>query len=186
MPFTVGDGDITDVKQSAMYALLPFCENNQKIFHCPGDVGSLESSQPMWTSMGTSYKLEGRAFSEQALPDRTVTEWDPKKGAWVTKLKKAKPEVVRTLAQHNSGVDIKKALEGKPDEDAPGASHVQLARDLTDPWKFGEVKWNALRGVYSPVHYHRSHFNVAFVGGNTHSFSSKAEWEAFRGKEGDD
>jgi prepilin-type N-terminal cleavage/methylation domain-containing protein len=189
LPFNVGDGDITDVQQSAMYGLLPFCENSKKIFQCPGDVGSYESSAPIWTSLGTSYKLEGRAFSEHALPERTVIEWDSKKGTWVNKVKKAKPQTIRTIAQHNAGVDIKKALEGKADGDAPGASHIQLARDLTDPWKIGETKWNALRGIYTPIHYHHNHFNVAFVGGNTHRFASKSEWEEFRGKEpgsGDD
>lgn len=183
MPFNVGDGDITDVKQSAMYALFPFCENNQKIFTCPGDVGSLESPKPLWTSMGTSYKLEGRAYSEGALPERTVTEWDSKKGAWVNKVKKAKPEIVRTLTQHDQGVDIKKALEGKADNDGPASSFIQLARDLPDPWKIGETKWNALRGIYTPIHYHQQSFNVVFVGGNTHRFASKGEWELFRGKD---
>ncbi|WP_425615705.1 DUF1559 domain-containing protein [Anatilimnocola sp. NA78] len=189
MPFTVGDGDLTDVKQLAMFALLPFCENNEKMFRCPGDVGSYESSVPYWKSMATSYKLEGRAFSELGLPERSVTEWDSKKGTFVTKVKKAKPMNVRTMAQHNNGVDIKKALEGKADTDGPAASFIQLARDLPDPWKMGETKWNALRGTHTPIHYHGTTFNCVFVGGNTHRFGSKAEWETFRGKDpnsGDD
>jgi prepilin-type N-terminal cleavage/methylation domain-containing protein len=184
MPFNVGDGDIQVKEQSAMYALLPFCENNEKMFRCPGDIGTYESSAPMWNHLGTSYKFEGRAFSEAALPQRTVTEWDSKKGQWVTKVKKAKPLTVRTMSQHNAGVDIKKALEGKAENgDGPAASFIQLARDLPDPWKTGEVKWSALRGIYTLKPFHDHQFNVVFVGGNTHCFSSKADFEAFRGKD---
>ncbi|QDU28411.1 hypothetical protein ETAA8_35110 [Anatilimnocola aggregata] len=190
MPFSVGDGDLTHENQTAMYGLLPFCENNKKMFRCPGDIGSYESSAPMWKSMGSSYKFEGRAFSEPELPERMATEWDAKKGMFVTKTKKAKALNVRTLAQHNAGVDIKKALEGKADNgDGPAASFIQLSRDMPDPWKIGETKWNTLRGIYTIKPYHENVFNVVFVGGNVHTFGSKEEFEAFRGKDpnsGDD
>jgi hypothetical protein len=75
-------------------------------------------------------------------------------------------------------------IEGKPEkpEDRAQSSRIQLARDLFDPWKAGEVKSHPLRGVYTTRPYHPTHFNVVFVGGNTHSFGTKDEWELFRGK----
>lgn len=182
MPFHVGEGDLTDVRQSAMQALLPYCEHNVQMFRCPGDVGSRESPVPMWHSLGSSYKLEGRAFSQPALPERTVEEFDAKTGGWVLKVKKAQPMIVRTLAQHQSGVDIKKVFEGKTEEDGFAASFIQLARDLVEPWKAGEVKSLPLRGVYTAIPYHPTHMQVVFVAGNVARFADKAEWEAFRGK----
>jgi prepilin-type processing-associated H-X9-DG protein len=183
MPFHIGDGDMTDKKESAMYALLPFCENNEKAFRCPGDVGSYEDATPFYETFGTSYKLEGRALSERYLPERTVLEWDAKKGEWKNKVKKAKPEVKRTLMQHVQGLDIKKAMEGKPEKDpAGGTSQVQLARDLVEPWKEGEVKWNQLRGTYTLRAYHAQHMNALFVDGHVTSFSTKEDWESARSK----
>lgn len=183
MPFHVGDGDLSEKTQSGMYALLPFCESNEVIFRSPSDVGSREDSTPFHVTFGSSYKLEGRAYSEPGMPERTVSEYNPKKGKWENKVKKAKLLLVRTLAQHNAGVDIKKAMEGKPQEDVAQTSNIQLARDLVEPWKSGEIKWNVLRGTYTAIPFHRTHINVAFVGGNVHSFGSKAEWELFRGKQ---
>lgn len=186
MPFHVGEGDMTSKAQSAMQGLLPFCENNPLIFRCPDDAGSVESPVPFWETFGTSYKLEGRALSEPGLPERTVREFDPKKGAWKNSVKKAKPEVVRRLNQHDRGIDIKKVLERKPQEDHPGgSSQIQLARDLLEPWKQGEVKWNALRGVYTLQGYHApTHMHVVFVDGHVATFGSKTAWEEARGKSG--
>jgi prepilin-type N-terminal cleavage/methylation domain-containing protein len=182
MPFHVGEGEMTDRRQSAMQALLPFCEQNERMFRCPGDVGSRESLLPMWHSLGSSYKLEGRAFSQPALPERVVEEFDAKKGGWVLKVKKAQPLIVRTLAQHQSGLDIKKVLEGKSEEDGFAASFIQLARDLVEPWKAGEVKSLPLRGIYTAIPYHPTHMHAVFVAGNVARFSDKAQWEEFRGK----
>ena len=63
MPFHTGEGDLTDKRDSVMYGLLPFCERNEEMFRSPGDGGSYEDSTPMWVTYGSSYKLEGRAFS---------------------------------------------------------------------------------------------------------------------------
>jgi len=185
MPFHVGEGDMTTVQQSAMYALLPYCEENTAIFRCPGDKGGRENPEPFWRTYGTSYKLEGRAFSEPAQPERTVQEFNPKKNRWETKLKKAKPLSVRNLAQHTIGIDIKKALDGKDlkPEDLV-QSYIQLARDLVEPWKGAETKWNLLRGVHTGLSYHPRAMHVAFVAGNVTTFSSKQEWELWRGKTG--
>jgi len=184
MPFNVGDGDLTDKTQSAMYALLPYCEGNESLFRCPNDFGSAEDSTPFYKTFGTSFKLEGRAFSEHAMPERTVEEYDAKKGTWKTSVKKAKPLVQRTLKQHETGLDIKKKMEGKPPEDQPsGMSQVQLARDMLEPWKAGEVKWNELRGVYTMRGFHApTHMNVVFVDAHVTSFTDQSSWELARGK----
>ena len=184
MPFHAGEGDMTDKHQSAMYALLPYCENNEQMFRSPGDVGSFEDSTPMYVTFGTSYKLEGRALSNHALPERWVREFDPKTGQWKDKKKKAKPKIVRTLDQHISGVDIKKIIERKElkPESQVQSSYIQVARDLVEPWKAGKVKYHPLRGVYTVIPYHFTYMNVAFVGGNVRSFDSKAEWDSWRGK----
>jgi prepilin-type N-terminal cleavage/methylation domain-containing protein len=184
MPFHIGDKEMTDKTQSAMYALLPFCENNEAIFHCPDDIGSVEDATPFWVTFGSSYKLEGRALSEHAQPARTVLEYDAKKGTWKLKNEKAKPEVIRTLTQHDMGIDIKKAMEGKEQEEQAASSYIQLARDLVEPWKNGEVKWNPMRGIYTLRGYYApTHMNVVFVAGNVRSFGSEGEWEAWRGKQ---
>lgn len=187
MPFHVGEGELLDKRDSAMYALLPYCEQNELMFQCPDDVGSPEDPTPFFETFGTSYKLEGRALSEPAQPQRTVLEYDVKKGQWTPKVKKAKPLIVRTLQQHVAGVDIKKALENKAakPEDEMQTSYIQLARDLVEPWKAGEVKWNPLRGVYTLHGYHTpSHLNVVFVDGHVATFGDKASWERARGKTG--
>lgn len=184
MPFHVGEGDMTNKSQSAMFALLPFCEDNPLMFQSPGDIGTIEDPTPFWETYGSSYKLEGRALSEQALPERTITEYDAKTGTWKTSKKKAKPLVVRKLSQHAAGVDIKKYIEGKPQEDAPGGtSQIQLARDFVEPWKQGEVKWTPLRGVHTLRAYHPAHLNVVFVDGHVAVFSDKTAWELARGKQ---
>lgn len=187
MPFHVGEGDMTDKSQSAMFALLPFCEDNPMMYRCPSDIGSVEDATPFWDTYGSSFKLEGRALSQHALPERTVLEYDPKKDQWKNKKKKAKPLVVRRLSQHDAGVDIKKSIEGKPQEDRPGGtSQIQLARDLLEPWKQGEVKWNLLRGVHTLHGYHApTHMNVVFVDGHVATFGDKTAWELARGKMGD-
>jgi prepilin-type N-terminal cleavage/methylation domain-containing protein/prepilin-type processing-associated H-X9-DG protein len=184
MPFHVGDGDMTAKEQSAMFALLPYCEDNQQMYQCPNDIGSFEDTTPFWQTYGSSFKLEGRALSEPAMPQRTVLEYDPKKKIWQTKVKKAKPLVVRMLNQHDIGVDIKKSIEGKVQEDQPGGTtQIQLARDLVEPWKQGEVKWNVLRGVYTLQGYHApSHMNVVFVDGHVTTFGDETSWNLARGK----
>lgn len=186
MPFHVGDGDMTDASESGMFALLPYCEGNPAMFRCPDDIGSFEDSTPFWDTYGSSYKLEGRALSEHALPERTVTEYDAKTQTWKNKKKKAKPLVVRRLNQHDAGVDIKKSIEGKPQEDQPGGtSQIQLARDLLEPWKQGEVKWNQLRGIHTIRGYHApTHMNVVFLDGHVATFGDKTAWELSRGKSG--
>ncbi|MBX3451393.1 MAG: DUF1559 domain-containing protein [Planctomycetaceae bacterium] len=186
MPFHIGDGDMTDKHESAMYALLPYCEGNPLMYRCPDDIGSFEDATPFWETYGTSYKLEGRALSEHALPERTVLEYDAKKGIWRNKVKKAKPLVVRKLNQHDMGIDIKKSIEGKVQEDHPGGtSQVQLARDLLEPWKQGEVKWNQMRGVHTLRGYHTpTHMNVVFVDGHVATFGDKTGWELARGSTG--
>jgi len=185
MPFHVGEGDLTDKRQSAMYALMPYCERNPGIFHCPGDVGSLEDPTPFHVHWGTSYKLEGRALSQAYLPERTVLEYDPKTGQWKNKKKGAKPMWVRRIDDHIIGIDSKKAAEGKglKPENLTQSSQIQLARDLFEPWKAGEVKWNALRGVYTSRPFHGVHMNVLFVDGHAVSIGSKAEWDLLRGKD---
>lgn len=184
MPFHVGDGDMTDKSQSAMHALMLFCEGNATMYRCPDDIGSFEDSTPFWSTFGTSFKLEGRALSEPAMPERTVMEYDPKTGTWKKKVKKAKLEVVRRLSHHDKGFDLKKVMEGKIQEDQPaGTSQIQLARDLLEPWKQGEVKWNAMRGVYTLQGYHApGHMNVVFVDGHVATFGDQGEWELARGK----
>jgi len=185
MPFNVGDGELTVKTESAMYALLPYCEGNESLFHCPNDLGSCESPIPFYVTFGTSFKLEGRALSEPGTPERTVQEYDAKKGTWKNSVKKAKPLVIRYLKQHEVGLDYKKVLEGKPAEDHPsGMSQVQLARDMMEPWKEGEVKWNALRGVYTMQGFHApTHMNVVFVDSHVDTFNDQASWELARGKE---
>jgi prepilin-type N-terminal cleavage/methylation domain-containing protein/prepilin-type processing-associated H-X9-DG protein len=187
MPFHVGEGDMTDKRQSAMLALLPFAENNTLMYRCPDDIGSREDKTPFWETYGTSYKLEGRALSEHALPERTVLEYDAKKNVWQNKTKKAKPLVVRRLNQHDSGFDIKKLIEGKPQEgQAGGTSQIQLARDLLEPWKQAEVKWNQLRGLDTMHGYHApTHMNVVFVDGHVAAFTNKTAWELARGGKDD-
>jgi prepilin-type N-terminal cleavage/methylation domain-containing protein/prepilin-type processing-associated H-X9-DG protein len=190
MPFHVGEGDMLDKAESGMYGLLPFCENNAVMFRSPGDVGSRESSVPFWETFGSSYKLEGRAFSSPFLPARTVQEWDKKKEQWVTKKKDAKREVVRTINQHLTGMDIKKLMEGKElkPEDTMGMTHIQLARDFSEPWKI-ETSSAPLRGLFTPVPYHATHINVVFVDGHCQAIASKTAWELARGKQpgtGDD
>lgn len=185
MPFNVGEGDMQAKTDSAMYALLPYCENNEQIFRCPDDIGTPEDATPFWSSFATSYKLENRALSEPAMPERTVNEFDVKKNEWKAKVKKAKPLVVRTLDQHISGDDIKKSIENKASkpEDQVQTSQIQLARDLVEPWKLGEVKWNPLRGVYTMQGYHTpTHINVVFVDGHVATFGNKVSWELARGK----
>jgi prepilin-type N-terminal cleavage/methylation domain-containing protein/prepilin-type processing-associated H-X9-DG protein len=184
MPFHVGEGDMTEKSQSAMFALLPYCEENPLLYRCPDDIGSKESSIPFWDTFGSSYKLEGRALSQHAFPERTVREYNPKKGAWENKRKKATPLVVRQWIQHDQGVDVKKIIEGKAQEDQPnGSSQIQLARDFLEPWKLGEVKWNQLRGVYTMHGYHApTHMNVVFVDGHVESFGDKSAWDLSRGK----
>lgn len=181
MPFHPGEEDMDNKLQSAMQALLPFCERNEAIFRCPDDKGSLDNSLPMYESFGSSYKLEGRALSTPYLPDRWAT--DPKTGK--PKMKKAKTAVVRTITQHDMGIDIKKAMDGKSPkpEDQMQSSYIQLARDMTEPWKVGEAKWSPLRGVYLSGPYHGTHMNVVFVAGNVQSFGSNGEWESWRGKQ---
>ncbi|GAB6187159.1 DUF1559 family PulG-like putative transporter [Thermopirellula anaerolimosa] len=188
MPFHVGEGDLTDKTQSAMYALMPYCERNPGMFRCPGDVGSPEDPTPFHVSWGTSYKLEGRALSQAYLPERTVLEFDPTKGQWKTKKKAAKPMWVRRIDDHITGIDSKKAAEGKElkPENLTQSSQIQLARDMFEPWKAGEVKWNALRGVYTSRPYHGVHMNVLFVDGHAVSVGSKAEWDLLRGKTPED
>jgi prepilin-type N-terminal cleavage/methylation domain-containing protein/prepilin-type processing-associated H-X9-DG protein len=188
MPFHVGEGDMQDKRESAMYALLPFCENNEQMYWCPGDIGSIEDNSPFHETFGTSYKLEGRALSEHALPERTVTEWDAKKGQWKSKTKDAKPLVVRTLNQHVTGRDIKKLIEGNEStpEDMVGTTQIQLARDLPEPWKTGEVKWSPLRGLHTLYPYHTQHINVVFVDGHVATFGDETAWELARGKTTDD
>lgn len=190
MPFHIGDGDMTDKSQSAMYTLLPYCEQNEKMFRAPGDVGSREDSTPFWKTFGSSYKLEGRALSEPAMPERTAMEFDVKKGTFANKVKKAKLLTVRTLAQHNLGMDIKKAMEGKAAEGMElGASYVQLAKDIVEPWKIGETKWQVMRGLYTAIPYQGTHMNAVFVGGNVKRFGNQGEWNEWLGKDpnkGDD
>jgi len=185
MPYHVGEGDMTDKKQSCMYGLFPFCESNEGIFRSPADRGSPESRVPYWDSFGSSYKLEGRAFSTAALPERTVQEYDSKTGTMKNKVKKASPEVIRTMQQHFDGYDVKKYMEGKTlkdmkPQDLVGASQIQLAKDFIEPWKKAEVKYAAVRGTYTTIPFHAT-CNVVFAAGNCMQFSSKAEWEAFRG-----
>lgn len=184
MPFHVGEADLTNQHQSAMYALLPYCENNPAMFRCPGDVGSLEDPTPFYVHWGTSYKLEGRAFSQTYLPERVVREYDPKTGKWKEKLQKAKPMWIRRIDDHITGIDSKKVAEGKElkPENRTQSSQIQLARDLFEPWKGAEVKWNALRGVYTARPFHGVYMNVAFVDGHVVSVGSQAEWYLLRGK----
>jgi prepilin-type processing-associated H-X9-DG protein len=84
------------------------------------------------------------------------------------------------------GIDIKKSMEGKIQEDQPGGtSQIQLARDLLEPWKQGEVKWNQMRGVHTLRGYHTpTHMNVAFVDGHVATFGDKTGWELARGSTG--
>ena len=191
LPFQRGEPDMDDKLQSAMYALLPFCEGSEVIFRCPGDQGSLDNRLPMYESFGSSYKLEGRALSSPYLPERP--DIDPKTGkpkidkkTGKPKFKKAQAAVRRTMTQHEMGVDIKKLMDHKElkPEDAVQSCRIPLARDMTEPWKgAGEVKWSPIRGVYLPRPYHAAHMNVAFVGGNVLSFGSEEEWNRWRGKE---
>lgn len=185
MPFHIGEGDLERPPQPAMEALLPFCENNRVIFTCPGDVGSRENSTPFHVSFGTSYKLEGRAFSQAYLPERTVLEFDFKTGTWKQKKKAAKPMVIRRLDDHIQGFDAKKAAEGKPQkpEDRVQSHQIQLARDLFEPWKAREVKFFPARGVATAQPFHATHMNVLFVDGHVVSVASKADWEFLRGKQ---
>ncbi|MBC7351688.1 MAG: DUF1559 domain-containing protein [Thermogutta sp.] len=185
MPFHVGEGDLTDLSQSAVEALLPFCENNRAIFACPGDVGTVEDSTPFFKSLGTSYKLEGRAFSQRFLPERIVMEYDKKTGTWKPKKKEAKPWFVRRLDDHIQGYDTKKAAEGKElkPEDRVQSHQIQLARDLFEPWKAGEIKSFPLRGVFTVQPFHTGHMNVLFVDGHVVTVGSKTEWELLRGKD---
>lgn len=184
MPPHVPEGDMTDKRQSAMYALLPFCENSEVIFRCPSDTGSREDRTPLWETFGSSYKLEGRALSRPALPERTVV--DPKSGK--PKTKKAEPRIDRFFRHHTEGIDIKKRMEGKTlkPEDMVQSSQIQLARDMVEPWKVGEVRSAPLRGVYTTVSQHPQHMNVLFVAGNVLSVGSKEDWDEFRGKTGGD
>jgi prepilin-type processing-associated H-X9-DG protein len=185
MPFHVGEGDLTDKSQSAMFGLLPFCENNEVLFRCPSDAGSPEDPTPFWGTFGTSYKLEGRAFSQPFLPERVVLEYDSKKGRWQEKRKAAKPMVIRRLDDHITGIDFKKIVEGKTvnPEDLVQSSQIQMARDLFEPWKTGELKWQSLRGVYTIRPFHPTHMNVLFVDGHVISVTTKEEWDLVRGKQ---
>lgn len=182
MPPHVGEGDMTDKRQSAMYALLPFCENAEVIFRCPSDVGSQEDRTPLWETFGSSYKLEGRSLSRPALPERTVI--DAKTGK--PKVKKAEPRVDRYLKHHEVGIDVKKQMEGKTlkPEDRVQSSQIQLARDMVEPWKVGEVRSAPLRGIYTTAAQHPQHMNVLFMAGNVLCFSEQAEWDEYRGKTG--
>ncbi len=184
MPFHVGEQDMTDVRQSAMYALLPYCESNPAIFHCPGDIGSPEDPTPFHVHWGTSYKLEGRALSQAYVPERVVQEYDPRRGQWKTERKKAKPMWVRRIDEHVVGIDSKKLAEGKElkPQDLVQSSQIQLARDMFEPWKAGEVKWNPLRGVYTSRPFHTLRMNVLFVDGHVVSVTSKEEWDLLRGR----
>ncbi|GAB6166654.1 hypothetical protein JCM19992_26540 [Thermostilla marina] len=186
LPFHYGEGDMTDKHQSAMYGILPFAENNEKIFRCPGDVGSPEDPDiPYWETFGTSYKLEGRALSQPYIPERTVTEYDAKKGEWKTKKKKAKLQVVRTIDQHVIGMDVKKMAEGKElkPENRTGTSQIQLARDLPEPWKHGHIKWSPLRGMYTLEPFHGAHMNVLFMDGHVVTVTNQGDWDRLRGKQ---
>jgi|GEM_PF-1204088 len=184
MPFHVGEGDLTDPRQSAVEALLPFCENNRAVFACPGDVGSVEDSTRFFTALGSSYKLEGRAFSQAYLPERTVLEYDAETGTWKQKKKAAKPLFVRRLDDHIQGYDAKKAAEGKElkPEDQVQSHQIQLAHDLFEPWKAGEIKFFPAKGVFTVQPFHTGRMNVLFVDGHVVSVGSKAEWEILRGK----
>jgi prepilin-type N-terminal cleavage/methylation domain-containing protein/prepilin-type processing-associated H-X9-DG protein len=187
MPFHTGEGDLTEPKESAAEALLPFCENNRFTFLCPGDIGSVENPTPFFYSLGSSYKLEGRAFSQAYVPPRTVLEYDEKSGTWKPKTKSAKPAFVRRLDDHITGIDTKKLAEGKSlkPEDRVQSHQIQLARDLFEPWKAGEVKFFPARGVFTTRPFHTTHMNVLFVDGRVVVVSTKEQWEALRGKTGD-
>jgi prepilin-type N-terminal cleavage/methylation domain-containing protein/prepilin-type processing-associated H-X9-DG protein len=184
MPFQIGDGDMASKSESAMFAFLPYCEKKETVFRCPDDAGSLDNPTPFWNTLGSSYKFEGRALSEQAQPVKTVLEFDVKTGTWVNKVKKAKSLVIRMLNQHDRGVDIKKVMEGKAlkPEDKVQTTQIPLARDLFEPWKAGEVKWNQLRGLHTTQPFHSAHLNVVFVDGHVATFGNKASWEVARGK----
>lgn len=185
MPFHAGEGDMTAKSESAMYALLPYCEENESIFRCPGDIGSVQDRTPFWQTFGSSYKLEGRALSDEARPDRTTYEYDSKTKKLKAKTQKAKPMVVRTMDQHISGYDVKKVIEGKEfeDESLATSTRIQLARDMLEPWKAGEVKWSALRGVYTTLNYHGpTMMNVLFVDGRVEVFNDQVSWDLARGK----
>lgn len=183
MPFNTGEGDISAKEESAMYELIDFMEDSEDPFRCPNDQGSYEDSTPLWVSFGSSYKMEGRAFSERGLPERQV--FNAKKGKWETK--KAKPQVIRSMKHHMQGVDYKKVLEKKvlkPEEQV--ASHyIQMARDIPEPWKEGEVKSSPLRATYTLKPYHPSWMNVLFVDGHVTSVIDEAEWNESRGKPAD-
>ena len=185
MPFHTGEGDLTDPKQSAVEGLLPFCENNRLTFACPGDIGTVEDPTPFFQSLGSSYKLEGRAFSQAYVPERTVLEYDKKSGTWKPKKKPAKPAFVRRLDDHITGIDTKKLAEGKSlkPEDRVQSHQIQLARDLFEPWKAGEVKFFPTRGVFTVRPFHPTHMNVLFVDGRVEVVSTKEQWDALRGKQ---
>jgi prepilin-type N-terminal cleavage/methylation domain-containing protein/prepilin-type processing-associated H-X9-DG protein len=185
MPFHVPEDEMSDIKQSAMRKLLDFCERNEEIFRSPSDRGSFEDPTPIWTSLGSSYKLEGRAFSTPYQPERDAKKYDKKTGSVVIKKEKAKPRVVRTIHQHTLGIDIKKVIEGKDTkpEDRVQSSRIQLARDLVEPWKAPETKFSQIREIYTTRPYHVDRMHVLFVDGHVDTFNTKEDWEAARGKD---
>jgi prepilin-type N-terminal cleavage/methylation domain-containing protein/prepilin-type processing-associated H-X9-DG protein len=180
MPMNTSDGDITKKEESAMYELLPFCEDQLNTFRCPTDFGSYDNAKPMWESFGTSYKLEGRAFSERPLPARQV--FDAKKGKWTTKA--AKAGIIRTMKHHTQGIDYKKKLEKKElkREDQVASHYIQMARDMSEPWKAGELKSSNLRTTYVVKPFHPTWMNVLFVDGHVTGVVDEAEWNESRGK----
>lgn len=173
MPYQLGEKHMTDKLMSPAYALQPFADNTLEMFRDPSDRSEL------YEDLGSSYKFEGRAFSEYDKPAMNV--FDPKKGTW--KADKAKVGFMRRLEDHLvRGIDMKKVNEGKelkPEDEALG-SRIQLARDFIEPWKFGEMMWSPLKGVFVAEPFRATHVNVVFTAGNAMSFGSKAEFELWR------
>lgn len=133
------------------------------VFRCPSDSGDLRSGVPVFERFGRSYKMEGRCFSNP---------WDDKLGS----------PVIRKLSHLDNGVDTKKMMEGKYEENEQHLAQLQLMRDLFFPWDKGkEMKKEGL--FQNP--WHKEGANVIFLDGHIRFVKTKAEWEMVRGKEGE-
>lgn len=132
------------------------------VFRCPSDNGDMRSGVPVFERFGRSYKMEGRCFSNP---------WDDK----------MQQPIIRKLSHLDNGIDTKKMMEGKYEENQQHLTQLQLMRDLFFPWDKGkEMKKEGL--VQKP--WHKEGANVIFLDGHIRFVKTKAEWEIVRGKEG--
>ena len=159
MPFAA-ETHLCTPANGALPGIQPYIKNTS-IFRCPSDFGDVLSSVPFYQRYGRSYKMEGRIFSNP-MDEKLLIP------------------IVRTLAALEAGIDEKKVLEGKPQEQISYSTQLQVARDEMSVWDAGQVKkkegW-VVRG------WHMGGTPAVYLDGHVRVIKSKAEWDWSHGKE---